>query len=212
MSYKLLLKKLYMDDNRFITGVLLRDYSEMLKMDYYKVIRYLIRNKYVYRILKGFFYFPSFEERKLKSINVNHMEAITKALEIRKVNWYFGLETALKLNNLTHEFFVIDYVVSDSIFRAKPIHVLGHKVRFIKLKKPLFSFGIVNKGLKFSDPEKTLLDIVYLSKYEGLSDKEIKFRVTDLVEFCSKEKLLKYASKYKRSVELFVRELYEKAG
>ncbi len=207
MSYKLLLKKLYMDDNRFITDILLRDYSKQLKMEYYDVIRYLIRNKYVYRILKGFFYFPSFEERKLKSINVSYMNAIDKALEFKKVNWYFGLETALKLNNLTHEFFVIDYVVSDSIFRAKPIKVLGHNVRFIKLKKSLFSFGIVKKGLKFSDPEKTLLDIVYLSKYEGLNDEAIKLRVADLVKSCSKAKLLKYASKYKKSVELFVREL-----
>lgn len=207
MSYKLLLKKLYMDDNRIITDSLLKGYCDKLKMDYYEVIRYLVRNKYVHRILKGVFYFPSIGERKLKSVNFNHREAIAKALKIKEVNWYFGLETALKLNNLTHEFFVTDYVISDSIFRAKPIKIFGHNVRFIKLKKSLFSFGIIKKELNFSDPEKTLLDIVYLSKYEGLNDWEIKMRVADLIEPCSKEKLLKYATKYKKPVESFVRDL-----
>lgn len=207
MSYKLLLKKLYMEDKRIITDGLLREYCSKIKMDYYEVIRYLIRNKYVHRILKGIFYFPSIEERKSKSININHREAISEALKIKEVNWYFGLETALKLNNLTHEFFVTDYVISDSIFRAKPIKIFGHNVRFIKLKKSLFSFGIIKKELNFSNPEKTLLDIVYLSKYEGLNDREIKMRVADLIEYCSKDKLLKYSIKYKKSVEFFVREL-----
>ena len=50
---------------------------------------------------------------------MNYFEIIKNGLIIKGVKkWYFGLETALKLNNMTNEYFTIDYVVNDSIFRV----------------------------------------------------------------------------------------------
>ena len=137
------------------------------------------------------------------------MEAIAEALKLKDIkNWYFGLETAMKLNNITHEYFAADYIISDALFRPKPIHILGHRIKFIKLKKPIFSFGIIrNNKIHFSENEKTLLDFVYLSRYGGSSSEEIKNRISGLIKYCSKNKLIKYSKKYNKAVRRFVKEL-----
>lgn len=192
-------------DEKIITSDLLRKYSKDLNMDYYTVIRYLINNKYLYRILKGIFYKPTIEERKLNKIDISHKEALVEALRIKGVkNWYFGLETALKLNNLTHEYFTTDFVINDTIFRAKPINILGHKIKFIKLKKNLFNFGIKDN---ISNLEKTVLDIIYLSKYDGLNNTEIKNKIASLLKYCSKSRFLKYSKEYNESIVKFIREI-----
>ncbi|MFH0870657.1 MAG: type IV toxin-antitoxin system AbiEi family antitoxin [archaeon] len=184
----------------------MKEWCEKLRLGYNKAIIYLTANKYLVRILKGTFYKLSLEERKFKKINVIHMEAIMEALKMKKINnWYFGLETAKKLNGLTHEYYATDYVINDTIFRAKPINILDRKVRFVKLKTSLFGFGITeHNGIKVSDNEKTLLDTIYLARYDGFSDEEVKNRISDMVKHCSKKKLLSYAKEYSGSMKSFV--------
>ncbi len=205
MTYALLVKKLYLDEIKIITSATIKDYCKKLHLNYYSAIGYLIHWKYVHRILKGIFYLPGIEERKSKRIDINYVDAIAKALKIKKVhNWYFGLETALKFNHLTHEFFTTDFIVNDTIFRAKPIMVLGHKIKFIKLKKKLFTFGIIHTKGNFSDPEKTVLDLIYLSKYAGLTEEEANAKVSDLIKSCSREKLKRYAKNYNQTIQQFI--------
>ena len=208
MTFKLLVRKLYMDEKNFIKSDLIREYCKKLNMDYYTAIRYLTHHKYLIRILRGIFYKPTIEERKFDALNINHLDAIDKALKIKNIkNWYFGLETAVKLNNLTHEHFATIYVVNDKIFRAKSFIILGNRIKFIKLKKELFTFGIKKEKFPYSNVEKTTLDIIYLSKYGGLSDKEIKNKIIDLLEHCSNSKLLNYSKKYNKTVHNFVKGL-----
>ncbi|MEN6379813.1 MAG: hypothetical protein ABFD15_09585 [Methanofastidiosum sp.] len=209
MNYALLVKKLNTEDKRYISSELIKKYSNSLDIPYFDAIVYLTRNKYLYTILRGIFYNPTIEERKLKRINVNHMEAISEALFKKGVtNWYFGLESALKMNNLTHEFYTLDTIINDKIFRKNPITVLGNKIRFIKVKSDIFGFGIIDsKKYKYSDKEKTVLDLIYLGKYNGKTDEEIKDRVSTFIPFCSHVKLLDYSKKYNKSVERFIEEL-----
>jgi len=205
MTYKLLIKKLYLDEKKFIERNLIREYCKKLNLGYYPAIGYLTNHKYLIRILRGIFYMPSIEERKLDKLDINYLDAVNEALKIKNIkNYYFGLETAIKLNKLTHEYFVIDYVVSDKIFRAKPVKILGHKILFVKLKKRLFDFGITKDKIPRSDIEKTILDIVYLAKYDGLNDNEIKSKIADLLKFSSKRKLLNYSRKYNGAVHNFI--------
>lgn len=207
MSIKILIKKLYLIEEKIITSDLIREYCKKLKLDYKITITYLTNNKYLHRILRGIFYKPSIEERKLKKIDIDYREAISKALRIKGIkNWYFGLETTIKLNNYSHEYFTTDFIINDTIARTKSMKILGHKIKFIKLKKNLFKFGIKKN---VSEIEKTVLDIVYLSKYRRLSDKEIKNKVTELLKHCSKEKILKYSKSYNKSVSTFMEEILE---
>lgn len=192
MTLKLIVRKLELSDKKFITREELREYCKKLSLDYYMAIRYLTHYKYLVRILRGIFYVKSIEERKLNKININYLEAIKEALKIKGVkNWYFGLSTALKLNNLTHEYFTIDYVISDKLFRAKPFLILGYKIKFIKINHELTSFGITNENLPYSDGEKTMLDFVYLKEHGN-----VKLIPEEIFDKCSKNKLLKYSKSY----------------
>ena len=211
MTLRLLVKKLYLNKNKFILASELKNYCKMLNLDYYITIGYLLSNNYLIRLLRGIFYIKSIEERKLKKVNINYMEAIAESLELKGVkNWYFGLETAVKLNNLTHEYFTTDYIINDTLFRAKTIEILGHKIKFIKLKKSLFGFGIIKKNkINFSENEKTFLDFIYLYKYKGISNKDIKNLISGLAKYCSKNKVIKYSKEYNKTIKGFVRGIYD---
>ena len=206
MSLKLMVKKLQMYNKRFITREELKEYCREINLDYYTAIRYLTFHKYLIRILKGIFYIKSMEERKFNKTNINYLDAIKTSLRIKGVKkWYFGLETALKLNTLTHEYFTIDYVINDTIFRANPINILGHKIKFVKISSKLFYFGIKKDKLPYSDPEKTMLDLLYLKKYNKTEFLELSKRL-------SKNKILKYAEYYNKKVRDIVRKQYDKHG
>lgn len=208
MSLRLIVEKLRIDNNKFITSTTLRILCKKLNISYYSCISYLLNNRYIVRILRGIFYVKSIEERKANKIDMNYFEIIRKALDIKGVEgWYFGLDTALKLNNLTHEFFNVDYLISNSIYRAKPFMIMGHKIKFIKLNRDLFNFGILKtKGeIPFSNLEKTVLDFIHLGRYNGLTDDEINNKIMAFVDYCSKNKLKKYSRNYPNTVNNFLK-------
>jgi predicted transcriptional regulator of viral defense system len=208
MKYTLLVKKLLLDNEKYVSKEKLIVYGNKLGLTYTNVVKYLLKYGYIRTIMKGFFYVPSIEERKLKNSKPIVFEAISKVMEYKNANYYFGLETGLKLNNITHEFFSIDFVLSDTIFRAKTTTILNHKIRFVKLNKKLFGFGLKkSNGIVFSDLEKTLLDIIHLRKYNGYSNDSIKNEIIEWVDLADKKRLLEYSKNYSKSVKNFLGEL-----
>ena len=201
MTLKLIVEKLARSNKKLILSEEIKDYCKKLSLNYLPTIKYLIRNKYLARIFRGIFYIYSIEERKLGKSEMNSFEILKEALKLKGVkNWYFGLETGLKFNNLTHEYFTIDYVINDKLFRAKPIIIMGRKVKFYKLLPKMFSFGVVKKEVNYSDSEKTSLDLLYLKHYS-------KEEFEEIIEELSKTKLLKYAKNYNKEVINIVKEL-----
>ncbi len=200
MTLKLIVEKLARNDKKFILADEIKDYCRKLSLSYLPTVKYLIRNKYIARVFRGIFYIYSIEERKLGKSEMNSFEILKEAMKIKRVkNWYFGLETGLKFNNLTHEYFTIDYIINDKLFRAKPIIIMGRKVKFYKLSPKMFSFGVIKKNITYSDSEKTLLDLLYLKHYS-------KEEFEEIAEELSKTKLLKYAKNYNKRVINIVRE------
>ena len=103
MTLKLIVEKLARDNKKFIISNEIKDYCRRLFLDYLPTIKYLLRNKYIARIFRGIFYVYSTEERKWGKSEMNSFKILKEALKIKGVkNWYFGLETGLKFNNLTH--------------------------------------------------------------------------------------------------------------
>jgi len=201
MSYKLLAEKLLRDKEKIITRDKIRGYTKTLKLSYGSAIGYLLNNEYVIRILRGVFYVKSLEERKNHTIDIPFYEAITKALEIKNVkNWYFGLESAIKLNNLTHEYFAMDYIISDKLKRPRSIEILDHKVKFIAIKKGLTTFGKAKGNVPYSDVEKTILDKMYLGIYRGVPESSIKNSIIDYIYKCNRKRLMEYAKHYPKTV------------
>jgi len=207
MSITLLLKRLRIENKEFVTAEDITRYCRSMKLKYDATIRYFIKKGYVTRIFKGIFYVKSLEELKLGRTKYSHLDLVAKGMELKKVkNWYFGLHTALKMNNMTHEHFTTEDVVSDSIFRARPMKIAAHSFKFVKLSSLLFDFGVVtNNGIRFSDPEKTILDFIYVWRYNGIPESKILADVSEWSKGTSKDKLAKYAKSYPSTVSNLAR-------
>ncbi len=203
MTMSLLRRKLWMDRKEFVTSEELKRYCKTMKLNYEMVVRYFGMRAYLVRIFRGVFYVKSLEESKLGKNKYNHLELVAKGLELKNVKrWYFGLHTALKLNNMTHETFAVEDVVNDKLFRANPIAIAGYKFKFSRLSPSLLGFGIrkAGNGVRYSDPEKTLLDFIYLWRYNGIPEEKIVADVSGWEKGASKEKLMAYAKKYPKTV------------
>lgn len=198
----LLLKKLRLDNTEFITSEELKRNCKSMGLNYEKTIRYFVYRGYFIRIFKGIFYVKSLDEVKLGKSKYSNLELVAKGLELKGVkNWYFGLYTALKLNNMTHESFAVDFVVNDKLFRSKPINIAGYKYRFIKLAPKLLQFGIIDESLRYSDPEKTILDFIYTWRYNGVPKEKIALDISEWAKDISVEKTKKYSINYPKTVQ-----------
>ena len=202
MKVSKLLSKLWADRKEFVTSDVLKDYCKRLCLDYNTTVKNFVHRGHLTRIFRGIFYVRPPEGLVLGRAKYNHLELVAKGLEMRGVrNWHFGLHSALKLNNMTHEYFVIEKVISDSVFRQKPIKIAGYDFKFIKISPSLFDFGIKADGLlRYSDPEKTILDFVYLWKQDGRDDQRIVMDISEWAENVSKEKMQGYVRHYPKSV------------
>lgn len=202
MKRPILLKKLYTDEKEFVTSSELKAYCKPLGLKYDDMVKYFEERGYLVRIFRGIFYVKSFKEVKLGRSRYNHLKLVSKGLELKGVDkWYFGLHTALKINNMTHEHFAVEDVISDSVFRSKPVTIAGYRFNFVKLSPALLTFGIKKKdGLRYADPEKTVLDFIYIWRYNGIPDEKIVHDISEWTSNVSKEKLKKYAKKYPKAV------------
>ncbi len=202
MTMSTLLRKLRIEGKGFITSEELKAYCKPMKLDYDTIVRYFSARGYIVRIFRGIFYVKSVEEFELGRSRYSHLELVSKGLELKKVmNWYFGLHSALKLNNMTHEHFAVEDVVNDVLFRANPVTIAGYKFKFIKLSSPLIAFGVKKgNGIRYSDPEKTVLDFIYIWRYNGVPAEKIAADVGEWAGHASKGKLRSFAKRYPKTV------------
>ncbi len=208
MTMNPVLKKLHLENREFVKADEIKRYCQDFGLDYYNTIRNLTARKYLLRIFRGVFYVKSFDEVKMGSMKYSHLELVSKGMELKGiVNWYFGLYTALKLNNVTHEHFTVDYVVNDTIFRSKSINIAGYKFRFVKLKNSLFDFGLKVNKYRYSDLEKTILDLVYIWRYSSIPEEKIVIDIEDYIENISKNKIKKYSDNYPSTVKKLLEEI-----
>lgn len=161
----------------------------------------LLNKKYLITIFRGIYYLRNYEEKKFNTLKYSSYELLSKGLEIKGIKWYFGLNTAIKFLNLTHEVSPVNIVINDKFNRINPMKIAGASFFFIKIKPSLF-FGINkiktknNILLNYSNLEKTLLDLVYLKKNIYL--KEYKF---------DKHVFQEYLSKYDTTTKREVKEM-----
>ena len=203
MRASLIWKRLLIQDKRIVTSGEIKELANQLGKNEERSLHYLQEEGYIARILRGFFIVKSIEERERGTYDSSIYEMVALALEDKGVKrWYFGLETALKINNMTHEYFTIDYVLTDSYRTTKVIRILDSKFQFFKRRERYFQDGIIARnGIKYSDPEKTVLDLAYqgylASRDPGLFLSPIK-EYKENIEF---EKAHKYLSMYPPSFQ-----------
>ena len=163
-------------------------------------INNMISYGYLIRILRGLYYVKTLDEfANKKAVDVHGV--VSLGMNELGVNWYFGLNTALRMNGVTHEYSDTVFVVNDKIYRNKEVRIAKSRVKFIKINPKLTGFGIVTEdGVRYSDLEKTLLDIIYLSKYRSVPEGKIALSVEEYAENTDRKKVSEYLKAYPLNV------------
>jgi hypothetical protein len=182
----LIWRKLLVDGEKIVTSEKIRQASRNLGKDYTRSLRYLQEHNYLMRIFRGIFYVNSSKERDAGAPDRPIFRIVAEALALKSVkHWYMGLETALRINGLTHEYFNVNYIITDSYRTTKVIRIADARFHFLKWSRKHFESGIRREfDLKFSDREKTILDLVY-KRY--LDNRDERYAISPLMEY---EKLL----------------------
>lgn len=192
------LKKIKQDNKKFVTSEELQIYSKDLYLDYRTISNYLVTRGFLLNILDDIYYVKSEEEILQNKLNYSILELVGKGLNLKGVkNWYFGLYTALNLINIEYEHENdMFYLINDQIIKEKPIKILGKNFRFLTFKNALFNFGIIDNKVKYSDHEKTILDLIYLWQYNHMNESRILINAYKLLDGISEEKILDYSQYY----------------
>jgi len=115
MKTSLIWKRLLIVGKKIVGSSEIKSLARELGKNEERSLYYLQEEGYIVRIFRGIFYVKTMEERELGTFNNTIYEIVALALKEKGVeNWYFGLENGLKINNMTHEYFTIDYVITDS--------------------------------------------------------------------------------------------------
>ncbi len=182
MKTSIIWKKLLVEGRKMVTSGEIQSLANEIGRGEERSLYYLQEEGYIVRILRGIFYVKTIEEREKGIIGTSIYDLIALALKEKGVkNWYFGLETALKLNIMTYEYFMIDYVISNSYRTTKIIKIMENGFKFIKRGSRHFETGIIKeKMIRYSDPEKTVLDLSYRVY---LSTKKENMYLSPIIEY-----------------------------
>ncbi len=206
------LKKIKQDNKELVTSEELQKYSKDLYLDYRTISNYLVTRGFLLNILDDIYYVKSEEEILLNKLNYSILELVAKGLNLKNVkNWYFGLYTALNLSNVEYEHENdMFYLINDQILKEKPTKILGKNFRFLTFKNALFNFGIINNKVKYSDHEKTILDLIYLWQYNHMNESRILIETSKLLDGISEEKIMEYSQYYPESNRKILKKALDK--
>lgn len=179
-----IIENLRKDNKNFITFKELKEYSKDFYYDYKIHVKYLISRRIILKIFDNIYYVKNEGEIEDGKLHLSALEILAKGLKKKGINnWYYGLYTALELNNINYDheekFF---YVINSKFSANKPIIVLDEQFRFLKFKNKLFNFGIINNDINYSNPEKTLLDLIYIWKYNQIHKQKIIIEILKLIK------------------------------
>lgn len=205
MKTDIILRKLYREKKEFVTSDAIREYARVMGLNYENAMRHFLSRGHLIRIFRGIFYVRSPEEVKLGRTKYDPLKLVAMGLKLRGIeNWYFGLHTALRLNNMTHEYFRVHEVLNDIIPRSRPMEIAGEEFKFSKLKPSLFTFGVIKDNVRFSDPEKTILDFAYLWNYRGVPEERTAMEIAEWYPKLSKNKIEDYLTNYPTTVRKII--------
>ena len=189
------------DKKEFITSERLEKYCKEMYYNYRLVCNYLVSRDFLVNILDDVYYVKTIDEINKDTLNYSVLEIVAKALAHKGVkNWYYGLYTALELINNDYENqeeYI--YLINDRFLERKPIKILGKKFRFLRFRNTFYNFGIINAEVKYSDLEKTILDLIYLWEYNHINENRILIELSKLLDGIIKEKILRYSQYYPKS-------------
>jgi len=123
----------------------------------------LVRAGRLVPLFKGYYYVRRPDEMGLRRPRHNALELFAMGARAKRIGrWYFGLETALRLNEMTHDDRGLEFVIDERLFRPAGVRVGLRRFVILRWSAHLLTFGLRRDGpLRWSGPEKTLMDIAF---------------------------------------------------
>jgi len=213
MSINHILNQLRDEKKVFITRDELMEYSKRYHYPFRNVINYLTSQQSLIELFGDLYYIKSHKEVKNEELDRTFFQLLIDALEKKGItNSYFGLHTALKLNNMIDKDTGTIYLILDRNFNNPSLELNGRQFNFIKLNQNLFSFGIIEDGIRYSDPEKSILDLTLLWNYNGKHERRIFLEISNYKKFLSLDKLRNYAGHYPEAVQIIIKHYLTENG
>ncbi|MGQ0535364.1 MAG: type IV toxin-antitoxin system AbiEi family antitoxin domain-containing protein [Methanobacteriota archaeon] len=189
-----------------ITSLEIGELSRRLDRKPEHVARHLRREGYLLPLFKGYYRVRNPEEIRLGEERRNPLELFALAADAKGIgSWYFGLHTALRLNSMTHEDRREETVISDRFYRIRGVPIGPRRFVIHKWAPALLAFGLVEKGpYKYSDPEKTVLDLAYLDYWNRKKGRAETRTWNEHVDAADAGKLRRYLAHYPAEVKAAV--------
>src|SRR3989344_3828628 len=137
------------------------------KNDFEKVFDSLRKSRIKYIFHKKWYVLNKEEFEDLKNSKFEEHELIFRFLENQKIPYYIGLSSAKYLNKLSWQSMKVAYIINTEFKLKRKIGSV--EIELIKFPKELMvniALNKTNKGIQYSDIEKTLLDEIYYKEYK----------------------------------------------
>ncbi len=209
MSINRIINQIRDDEKEFITTDELKPYSDKFYYNSNNVINYLLNQGDIIHVLQDLYYIKSDIEIESNKTKYSLLEIVSKALELKRISkWYFGLYTALELNNIkTEHKNELFYIFNDIFFKNEPIIISGYPFKFFKFKNASHSFGIIENKVKYSNIERTILDFINIQKENRIHEKKIISNISKYMKNASIEKLVSYIEYYPVDVMKIIKQI-----
>ncbi len=190
------------EGREFLTGRAISEMARRIGAKPENALRHLRRERYLLPLFRGFYYVRTAEEVRLGTERHDALELFALAARAKGIGeWYFGLETALRLHGLTHEDRREETVVSRTFYRIRGVPIGSRRFVIHKWGPELFGFGLVRRGsYLISDPEKTLLDLAYLDVWRTRKGRSAALVWTDHLPTVDLGKVRRYLPHYPEEV------------
>jgi len=189
-----------------VTSRELADLAHRLGRKPEHVVRHLRREGYLLPLFKGYYHVRSPGEIRLGEERRNPLELFALAAAAKGIGpWYFGLHTALRLNGMTHEDRREEAVISERFYRIRGVRIGPRRFVIHKWAPGLLSFGLLEKApYRYSDPEKTVLDLVYLDLWNRKRGRAEARPWIDHIETVDVRRLRRHLAHYPEEVKAAV--------
>jgi len=174
------------------------DFKISFKWD--SVWTYLRQQKYFTLLIKGYYLFlPKKDDRQLNYETVVERK-LCCLLDKIGIRWYAGLESALKIHKEKWQYSKKAVIVNSSISGTRKI---GNRDYIFRLaRKKHFDAGIITVDhMKVSTLEKTILDIIYFSRYDRKNIDYVLQEVKELLKKANLREIIKLSNNYPKTVQ-----------
>ncbi|MEA3514915.1 MAG: hypothetical protein U9R34_05540 [Nanoarchaeota archaeon] len=172
-----------------------------ISFNWASVWTYLRQQRYFTLLIKGHYLFlPKKDDRQL-NYETTVDRKLCSLLEKIGIDWYIGLDSALKIHKEKWQYSKKTVIVNSNITGKRKIGNRDYIFRLVRGKHFVDKSLIKIDYMKVSTLEKTILDIIYFSRYDRKNMDYVLQEVKELLKKTNLKEVLKLSKSYPKTVQ-----------